>query len=787
MGGAKALRTVAAVFVTGLMMGGCSGSSGSSASNDASMETPDGSATDSGRASVPGRDAASVDQKPDAGPPTDGGACAGLTCKAPAVCATDGKPHCSCPEGYDDTKGDGSQCDDRDECAEAKSGCDKHAKCTNTPGSWKCECETPAYVGDGKHCECGDGYTRDSEGLCLASDGLKCADNLDCMNGHCEGGTCCGHSCSTPGECHTTKGATCADGTTCAYPLADDGSPCDDTKACSAASSCQLGVCTTGTELTNCDDQNPCTDDSCQEPIGCKNQNNTAPCDDHDACTQVDQCQAGTCLGTSKDCTSSEDACNLGDCDPASGACIKRPKTVSAACNDGNSCTATDQCNAGTCVGTGNPCGANAVTCVPGTPNVCTCASGFVDNQAGACVPATDECAIATLCSPDATCVDPSNTAGDAVCTCKPGFAGNGQTCTAVDPCENNPCGAGRGTCVPGTAGTHTCTCNAGYISSGSNCVCDMSGTFATRTRLDIKWVTQGQVEGGADSTFSYAIERHTYDTQGNLMVELTECGETSLDICGLGVAPVLAAEAYSQFVPVETWGSGGLPLAKTKLALSNPVPGSPFVTDTVAALTGISLTDPFGPWPPSRRDIRGPGGAFDGTAVNGAAWLDQDNDAKVGITSYAVPPGGIKADNVPPDPIKDFGATSPVCPRMGGTHTPYAYWPAAPEGFSIMPIRIKRFYTASRVISALKGTINSCDDISGDVIGPNNGKPQLDGRTGGCLRMNGTGEVDCSATTVDFVDTTSADGQEIASATFKAKRVTTPVTCAMVRAVNYD
>jgi len=776
MSGATALRRVAAVVcLATVLVGGCSKSKGLRAHTlDAGDDGGMSARADAGPTSTG-----------DAGQQANAVVCAGILCSAPALCP-DAK-HCRCPEGYDDINGDGSQCKDRDECAEARDGCDKHASCINSPGGFTCKCEGPAYVGDGRYCDCGKGYTRDREGLCLGSDGLACEDDLDCVNGHCEGGTCCAQACGEPGDCHTAEGATCADGTHCEYPLAADGSGCDDLAACTAASSCQAGVCTSGSERMNCDDDNPCTDDSCEEPLGCKNQNNTASCDDRNPCTLNDHCHAGECQGEDKDCTSLDDACNLGACSAALGRCVKYPKTVSSACDDHDSCTLIDHCTAGACLGWISACGYNALTCSAGSPNVCGCPDGFLDNQAGVCVPASDECSTTSVCAPDAICFDPSNAAGDVTCTCKPGFAGDGKTCDPVDPCADNPCGEGRGSCVAGSAGTHTCTCSPGYVATGSTCVCDMTGTFATRTQLDLKWATLDQIEGGTDTIYSYALERHSYDTQGNLMLELTPCGETSLDVCGFGIAPVLAAEAYAQFLPLEIWATPSMPVVKTKLTLTNPLPGSPFVTDNVAALNGISLTNPLGAWPPSRRDIRGTVD-FDGTAVNGATWLDQDNDAKVGLTSYAVPPGGIRADGIAPDPIKDFGAISPNCPRMGGTHTPYAYWPA-PQDFALPPpVRIKRFYTAARVISAYKGTIDSCDAISGSVTGPDNGKPHLDGRTGGCLRTTSTGEVDCPSAAVDFVDTGPPNnGQEIINATFRAKRVATPVTCAMIRALDYD
>src|SRR5262249_33549596 len=155
--------------------------------------------------------------------------------------------------------------------------------------------------------------------------------------------------------------------------------------------------------------------------------------------------------------------------------------------------------------------------------------------------------------------------------------------------------------------------------------------------------------------------------------------------------------------------------------------------------------------WPSTYRDVAG-SPDFDGSRVNGATWLDQDADDVIGITTYVVPPGGIAADGAPPDPPRNYGSLSPTCPRRRGPPTPYAYWPAPTFGTNMPPIRVKRIYTASRVISAYKGKINSCDQYSGNIVGPDNGKIQLDARIGGCVRTAGDAETACPSPAIDFI-----------------------------------
>ncbi|MET0384912.1 MAG: hypothetical protein ABW321_03085 [Polyangiales bacterium] len=711
-----------------------------------------------------------------------------LVCHSPAYCIIGvNSARCACPVGYVDLKGDGSVCQDLDECR-IPLICDWNGKCTNTRGSYECECDAPALVAWGNRCICADGYRRSTEGLCLAEDGRPCTDNLDCLNNHCEGGTCCAQRCDRPDECHSAEEATCSDGEHCEYPRARDGTICDDAHACTVDSVCEAGECIGG-KPQECDDKNPCTDDSCEEPYGCITKNNANSCDDHDLCTSEDHCEAGRCGGESRNCGEDPTACLQRGCDPHTGECSELPVPDGTPCDDADSCTTSDACVAGSCSAPSDACGPNAIACSPDAPNRCTCAPGFVDNTRGRCVPMNDECAVENACGPEADCDDPSNTDGDVVCTCKKGFAGNGVTCTAVDPCQDNPCGEGRGTCQAAEApGEHTCSCEKGYIATGDTCACDLSGTFAARSRLDLAWERMtNAIEPGADFTYSYAIERHTYDDRGNLTLELTACGETTVDFCGVGIAPMLAAEAYTQYVPIHVWEMQSQPRVSTIVRVPMALPGASFETALSRNLRGLSLTDPDGPWPPSFRDVAGTP-AFDGTAVNGARWLDQDDDGFVGVTSFVVPPGGQKPDGVAPDPPRNYGAMSPVCPRTGGTHTPYAYWPVPPEGLSTVPLRVKRFYTAARVTSAYKGALTSCDEIEGEIVGPNGGPPLLEARVGGCIRENGEGETACPNPAIEFIDS-AAQSETVQGSSFLLKRWPSdlPVTCSNARSFSYD
>ncbi len=715
-----------------------------------------------------------------------GGSCGDVTCKAPATCDRTGQPRCVCPDGYEDPPKDGS-CVDVDECQDDSNDCDPQATCKNTAGSYECECRGPAYRGDGKTCDCADGYAKSDDGLCLASDGRACGDDLDCSSGHCVDEICCAVSCENPETCQTTEGASCQDGKTCKYPTAKDGASCDDSDACTKDGTCKAGSCELGTEPEDCDDKNPCTDDSCMQPAGCVHINNTSSCDDGNACTTGDACLVGTCQGTdSSDCSDEDDACNVGECNPDNGECRAVPRAESAMCDDANSCTLMDVCMAGSCMGNGNACRQNATACMPGAPNRCECKDGFVDDN-GVCVPEENECDGDNSCSEFADCFDPSNVGGDVTCTCRAGYTGNGTECTRSNPCEGNPCGENRGACTAGDGGAYTCSCVEGYKEVNGTCVCDLGGTFAVRTQMQLRWAdVEGGIEDGNDAYYTYFLTRHTYDDEGKLEVELQMCGLTSFDLCGLGQQPFFGAEAYSDFYPIHIWDLPSMPRYEVELSLPRALPGEPFVSPNFAVMYGVTLADPLGAWPSTRADVSG-SSAFDGSAVNGAAWVDHDADNQVAITDVIVPPGGIRSDGTNPDPITQFGATSNVCPRRSGAAgVEYAYWPALPD-VGLTPVRVSRAYTGLRMIQAYAGSITSCDAYGGELRGLRNDRPSVDARIGGCMRVNGGNETNCSARSIDSLDGTDQN-QEVTGASFKAKRIASnEANCQTVRATNFD
>jgi hypothetical protein len=95
---------------------------------------------------------------------------------------------------------------------------------------------------------------------------------------------------------------------------------------------------------SDCNDNNACTQDSCTDGF-CVNANaaNGNACNDGNACTQTDTCQAGTCTGSNPVVCAPSDQCHVaGACAPASGQCSN------PAAPDGTPCSG-GECAGGTC------------------------------------------------------------------------------------------------------------------------------------------------------------------------------------------------------------------------------------------------------------------------------------------------------------------------------------------------------------------------------------------------------------------------------------------------------
>ena len=179
-------------------------------------------------------------------------------------------------------------------------------------------------------------------------------DGNPCTSDTCDQGTGQVHHDPLP------SGASCA-----------NGDLCDGAEICDGAGSCQAG-----TPLP-VDDGNPCTTDACDPTSGVSHTPVAAgtDCSDVNACNGAEICNAGgACQAGTPPNLDDGDACTADSCGPQTGV-VHAPLTGTA-CDDGNACTQTDTCQAGTCTGS----------------NPVTCTASDQCHDAGTCNPATGAC-----------------------------------------------------------------------------------------------------------------------------------------------------------------------------------------------------------------------------------------------------------------------------------------------------------------------------------------------------------------------------------------------------------
>ncbi len=330
-------------------------------------------------------------------------------------------------------------------------------------------CASGVCTGERKDCSafddaCNEGMCVGTTGVCVAmavDDGLACDDGDGCTIGdQCIAGACV----SDPVDCSALDDA-CNIGVcigtsgVCAPEPVNEGGLCDDGDLCTLNDACSNGSCVaTPVDCSYLDDGcnvgvcNPLTGQCTVEPV-----NEGGACDDGNDCTVADTCQAGACVGSSKDCSAFDDACNLGVCIGTSGVCAAEPANEGGICDDGNGCTLNDACSNGVCVGLDKDCSAlddacNEGVCV-GTTGVCApqpinnggvcddgdgctvddvCAAGDCSGEPMDCSFLDDDCSLGVCVGTSGVCVaEPVNEGG----TCS-----DGDECTIDDTCSNGVC-----------------------------------------------------------------------------------------------------------------------------------------------------------------------------------------------------------------------------------------------------------------------------------------------------------------------------------------------------------
>ena len=353
--------------------------------------------------------------------------------------------------------------------------CDDGNACTTND-----HCSSGVCLGGApRNCDDGNPCTTDScspTAGCqnVNADGASCDDGNACtVNDTCRAGSCVGvagsvavcpplDSCHLAGTCDPLTG-------TCSNPPKPNGSACDDGNACTQADTCRLGVCKGGapvacTALDSCHTAGVCDPrtGACSNPPKADG----APCNDGLFCTVNDTCTSGVCGGAPRNCATAADQCNNAVCNEAADRCDPVPKADGTSCNDGNACTRTDSCRAGTCIGT--------------SPVVCVAADDC--HNAGVCQPSTGTCTqpvkpIGTPCNDGNTCTQ-NDTCNRGVCSGTSVVCAASDQCHAAGTCDpatgacSNPAKPDGTTCSDGNACTQTDTCRAGACVGAQPVVC---------------------------------------------------------------------------------------------------------------------------------------------------------------------------------------------------------------------------------------------------------------------------------------------------------------------------
>jgi len=305
-------------------------------------------------------------------------------------------------------------------------------------------------------------------------DDVSCTKNDKCTSGICGGTTyacddgklCTTDACNGDGTCRAPIDlGSCLIGTTCYADGAvagnnaclvcdsevsqsafvpNSGAPCNDGAACTKGDLCTGSTC--GGIAYSCDDSNACTLDSCNGAGGCSNVQSPT------SCTILGVCYAANFAKPGEPCFA---------CRPDISTSTWSAVAAGASCNDGNSCTKSDQCNNGSCAGT-------TYTCNDGL----TCTTDSCDG-AGGCgaTPTAGNCAIDGACYSNGT---RQSAASCLVCT-----TSQSQTAWSPNPgagCNDSNLCTGNDTCSGSTCGGTGFSCDDSLTCTNDSCTGTLNG-----------------------------------------------------------------------------------------------------------------------------------------------------------------------------------------------------------------------------------------------------------------------------------------------------------------------
>ncbi|XP_053377334.1 fibulin-1-like isoform X2 [Mercenaria mercenaria] len=339
-----------------------------------------------------------------------------------------------CPTGFAFNTVNG-QCDDIDECVIDTHECSQPNEiCRNSRGSYFCQCD--------------DGFHRNRTTM-SCEDIDECARRMD--------------SCTSSQRCENTVGSfACRRITPCGTGWTLN----EETQECIDQDECALGTdnCGTGYECYNIEGSFRCNPKRC--PEGSRFNSATSQCERFICARGLRPDTSGLCVDINE-CEARVNPCgNFQSCQNNYGSyrCID-----SVQCGpgfevgtDGQTCVDIDECKAGT-----HDCRGQAECINRQGSYICSCPQGYRRSVNGLCED-KNECQYGNACPSNAVC---ENTAGSFRCICVPGFQQTGsQRCTDINECED------YSICTQGCKnfiGSYVCMCESGYklAADGRTCV----------------------------------------------------------------------------------------------------------------------------------------------------------------------------------------------------------------------------------------------------------------------------------------------------------------------------
>ncbi|XP_025084650.1 fibrillin-1-like isoform X2 [Pomacea canaliculata] len=316
---------------------------------------------------------------------------------------TNGSYKCDCPPGYVNSTVNNT-CVDIDECSSYTSNCPQ--SCQNLPGTFQCTCN-PGFM-----------YINNTN---------KCEDIDECetVTDRCEQ-FCYNFPGSANCECHM------------GFHLADNRKGCvKDFDPCENMNTTSNHTCEYGCDVTS----------SGQGECFCMRGYQVAT--DGVQCVDINECGSNATNNCSQTCLNHPGSY---ECACETGYSLASDERTCEACDSnhwGENCNNTCDCN---------PLVASSCDKKTG----CVCSPGWLGTW---CEKDRDEC-VGDPCPSNSDCV---NTQGSYRCVCHPGYSNrdNGSFCLDVNECDNNPCDQ---TCT-NTEGSYTCSCLEGFYSDGTTCV----------------------------------------------------------------------------------------------------------------------------------------------------------------------------------------------------------------------------------------------------------------------------------------------------------------------------